>query len=608
LKGTLSEGVLPGVLRDLYIERKSGLLHFIQPGGQRSVRFRKGHIVHAVSSEPAEHLSGTLVRAGWLSPSQLAEASERVTRDKKRMGAVLNELGYLDRAGLEDALAMHVREVLMKVLALHEGEYLFEEVDVQAPISDEVTLRLSTGEMILEAVRLVKDPQAVLHGLGDVGRFVAPATDPLLRFQKLKLSPVDGFLLSRIDGSLTAEEVIELAPVEPDEARRSLFGLLCTGMVQYRTDKPKPSRRFPTVRKRLATMRFAVKDVAAAFKGPGVTASPSAPPEQPRPVGPPASPAVTTQPAASQTPGAAPSAARPAEPARLAAAPRPAEDAARLAGERREEILQLHANLKARNHFEILGIPRASAEAQVKEAYFRLARRFHPDTHHDAALHDLAEQIEAIFIRIGEAYDTLRNPKTRAAYEERLGPSRGTPPSPSGPTHTSVAPGPQPTAPAETAAFAPGPSTTTTPAAAPPTMPLGEALRQGEMRFAEEKYYDVIRLLEPYLESTKGKGLQRVRLLLARAYARNPNWAKRGEEELQKVVRDEPGNAEAYFQLGLIYKRGGLKTRATAMFRKVVELEPENREAERELHALAPSEPSPPPEKGGLLKKFFGKS
>jgi curved DNA-binding protein CbpA len=611
LRGTLSEGVLPGVLRDLYVERKSGLLHFIQASGQRSVRFRKGHIVHAVSTEPTEHLSGTLVRSGRLTPTQLAEASELVTRDNKRMGAALIELGYLDRPGLEDALAAHAREILLRVFASHEGEYFFEETDVRAAAGDEVTLRLSTGEMILEAVRLMKDPAAVLHGLGDVGRIVGPASDPLLRFQKLALSPTDAFLLSRIDGTLTAEEVVEIAPVEADEARRSLLGLLCTGMVQYRLDKPKPTKRFPTVRKRLATMRFAVKDIASAVRGAdGITAPTSAARSEPPKVEPPRTAPPSASPA---TPPPAPAAPGPAEPPRPAVPPKPApaaEEATRQAAERRAEILDVHANLRTRNHFEILGIPRASRDSEVKEAYFRLARRFHPDTHHDASLHDLAEQIEAIFIRIGEAYDTLRNPKTRAAYEERLGPSRSAPPRATPPAPAPGAPGAGP-ANAAAATPAPGGPAAAPPAAAPaaaPTLPLGEALRQGEMRFAEEKYYDVIRLIEPYLEATKGKGLQKVRLLLARAYAKNPNRVKRAEEELQKVVRDEPGNAEAYMQLGGIYKRGGLKARATAMFRKALELDTDNHDAERELHALGPSEPTPPPDKGGLLKKLFGKS
>ena len=58
----------------------------------------------------------------------------------------------------------------------------------------------------------------------------------------------------------------------------------------------------------------------------------------------------------------------------------------------------------------MLGIERSATEQQVKEAYFRLAKRFHPDAHHDATLSDLRDQLEAVFIRLGEAYETFEEP------------------------------------------------------------------------------------------------------------------------------------------------------------------------------------------------------
>jgi tetratricopeptide (TPR) repeat protein len=56
----------------------------------------------------------------------------------------------------------------------------------------------------------------------------------------------------------------------------------------------------------------------------------------------------------------------------------------------------------------VLGIPRASSEAQVKEAYFRLAKRFHPDTHHDPHLADLRDKLEAVFIRQEKFWDAIQ--------------------------------------------------------------------------------------------------------------------------------------------------------------------------------------------------------
>src|SRR4029453_2183931 len=64
--------------------------------------------------------------------------------------------------------------------------------------------------------------------------------------------------------------------------------------------------------------------------------------------------------------------------------------------------------------------PKASHEAQVKEAYFRLARVFHPDAQKDPAVADLADQSRAIFIRMGEASATLMGSGRRSNYEADL--------------------------------------------------------------------------------------------------------------------------------------------------------------------------------------------
>ena len=243
---------------------------------------------------------------------------------------------------------------------------------------------------------------------------------------------------------------------------------------------------------------------------------------------------------------------------------------------RRREIADAFGGLKTRNHFEVLGIERSATEQQVKEAYFRLARRFHPDTHHDSTLADLVDQLEAVFIRLGEAYETLKTPRLRADYEERLGRQRarfeGTPSAP-GPSASGGAPG-DPS----------GPGASDDPEEE--RKAAEDAVRRAAWMFEKEKYYDAIQLLEPVLDKIQGKVQIRGRLVLAKAYLKNPKWVKRAEETLQGIVHDDPQNVEAYYLLGTIYRDRGLKSRATSMFRKVLELKPDHEEALAEIGPL----------------------
>ena len=63
------------------------------------------------------------------------------------------------------------------------------------------------------------------------------------------------------------------------------------------------------------------------------------------------------------------------------------------------------------DYYELLGVTRAADPDTIKSAYRRLAKECHPDRHNGCA-----EQ-EAKFKAISEAYDCLRDPQKRAAYD-----------------------------------------------------------------------------------------------------------------------------------------------------------------------------------------------
>jgi tetratricopeptide (TPR) repeat protein len=143
------------------------------------------------------------------------------------------------------------------------------------------------------------------------------------------------------------------------------------------------------------------------------------------------------------------------------------------------------------------------------------------------------------------------------------------------------------------------------------TQALETALRAAEKLLAQEKYWEVIQTLEPLLgDAPKGRVKQRAQVTIAKAYLKNPNWVKKAEEELQQVVQADPASVEAYMLLGGIYKTGGLKARAVAMFRRALELKPDMDGAAAALKQLgaAPEITGPQAGVGVFLKKLFKRS
>jgi hypothetical protein len=231
VKGSLSPGVLPVVLGRLYVERQSGLLHLTRGEERRSARFRKGHIIHADTTAAEDHMGEVLVRNGLLSAGDLEQATARVLRERKRLGQVLQEMRILDEHLLEDALALHVREVMRRAFTWEAGAYSFEGA-LMGPLLEDATLKVFTGELILDAARSVRDVAAVRGALGDPDRRLVLSTDPVLRFQQIILNDAEGDVLAHVDGMRTLRQLVTAVSRPAEETERSVLGLICLGMVE----------------------------------------------------------------------------------------------------------------------------------------------------------------------------------------------------------------------------------------------------------------------------------------------------------------------------------------------------------------------------------------
>lgn len=78
-------------------------------------------------------------------------------------------------------------------------------------------------------------------------------------------------------------------------------------------------------------------------------------------------------------------------------------------------IRKIHSSAVPSNksYYEILRIPLDASQSEIKEAYYKLSKMYHPDIKKD-------ESSLAIFRSITEAYDILGNIKSRQLYDKKM--------------------------------------------------------------------------------------------------------------------------------------------------------------------------------------------
>jgi curved DNA-binding protein CbpA len=209
--------------------------------------------------------------------------------------------------------------------------------------------------------------------------------------------------------------------------------------------------------------------------------------------------------------------------------------------------------------YDVLGISGAVSASSLKDVYYELARRYHPDRFRKAEP-ALLRRIESAFARVTQAYDTLRDDRERATYNAKLQARRK----------------------AEQLAASTAKATTTAPRAeSQPDMPAAE---RAELQFKEglaalELGQRKVALGLFASAASAVPNEPRYRALYGQLLAANENTRRVAETELLAALKLDPKNAEYRVTLAELYRDLGLKLRAKGEAERALEIDPNNRKA-----------------------------
>ena len=194
-----------------------------------------------------------------------------------------------------------------------------------------------------------------------------PRLMPGVDIRKFKLDPMDGFLMSRIDGKLGPKELARETGLPDFSVVRSLEKLEKLALIEIVDPNapPPPTAAAPAAR----------KSTIAQFED-GLFAPKYDPKEL--------------------------------------------EEDVELVPKQKKRVLDFFYRLDDLDHYTLLGVTNDADKKTVKRAYFELASNFHPDRYYKKRLGSFKAKMEELFNRITEAHDALVDPAKRAEYDAYL--------------------------------------------------------------------------------------------------------------------------------------------------------------------------------------------
>lgn len=222
-----------------------------------------------------------------------------------------------------------------------------------------------------------------------------------------------------------------------------------------------------------------------------------------------------------------------------------------------EELQRCLTLARTGTHYHLLGIVDGSSKEQVKQGFYQLARKFHPDRHMNRP--DWKERLQQLMGAATEAYETLSDDEERFGYDKRLASAK-------------------PTESQET---------------------VEESVKIAAACLRDQNVPGYIFWMQKCVENAPTVAKYRVSLAMALMLNERQCWE--AVQQFEKAIELDPFNTAAYLEFGALYEQMLLPRRACGLYSKILELDSTHAVAKERLASLQAGEKKPPPKVGRLF-------
>ncbi len=563
-RGNLRDTPFAELLAELYRDKVDGALLLKKDKLKKIVFTKKGYPVFVKSNLLNECLGKVMVREKMISDEECEESIIKMKEAGRQQGTVLIEMGCISPHNLQYALQLQLEVKLYDLFGWDQGEFQFNPKSSVPPVT--VSLDASTAAVIYEGIRRkykLDRLRAALDGWLDY--YVVPHPDPVFRFQDMDLDEDEEAFVERLRGDRTLREILDLG-LDRERVYRIVYALSCAGMVTLQEEpsedagcEEKADSAPPSDESVPADAESFGQDETVT-QGAAPDASSAEQQDGPPPVPPPVRERVKGRlaehggvPVPTLSPGESPGAKLSPEERSL-----------------REELAERAVEMKGLDYFEVLGVSKNASQAEIKKAYFALAKQYHPDRMSGTASAEIRNLADEIFHIISNAHDVLADDARRDGYLEEL--SSGTKRDVSSEVSKILS--------------------------AEGLFQKGEiALRKREYEKARDMFEEAVKLCPD-----EGEFHAYLGWAMFQSDPKNEDAVRTARDQLNQAISLNSKVDKAYLFLGYIYKAMNYREMAEHEFEKAIQCNPDCTEALRELRLINMRRKSKK-KSGGILRR-----
>lgn len=369
LEGNFLTHPFAEILAEVSQARLTGSLRVSAKDRKSIVYFKGGRVAFAVSNSRSSRLSEILLRKKIIEPDLLAKIPKFTT--DLEFAAVLNERGIFSKDETDRFFVEQIEGILVDALSWSAGDWVFSPL---ARLKDGLMFNIATEGLVLDYARCIP-VDAVLGRFRSLQESFSRAGDGN---PELNLHPNEALELSRFtEVPTTASDLIAMNKLSESTTLHTLYALWLCGLLVRINWNPAFSdvkiAAIQAARLELKKEAIEIKTTKAGLDNKETSKENEAPVPE---IQPPPTKEISL-----------------------------------------DEYLERVE--MADTYYDILGVEAKAEIGELKQAYFGLARMFHPDRYHTIGGEKL-RRIQTAFTELAQAHETLKNPESREIYDYKM--------------------------------------------------------------------------------------------------------------------------------------------------------------------------------------------